>query len=106
MTTKGSETINCIQVSNKTINNSPKIANNFNSHFTSVDERIEDNLVKSKFSSSKYLSNPNDHSFFIKPKNAEEVLCEITKLKNNKLVGPSSIPLKFLKLLKSTLPGK
>ena len=39
----------------------------------------------------------------MKPTNAEEVLCEIAKLKNNKSIGPYSIPLKFLKLIKTTL---
>ena len=79
------------------------MANNFNNHFTSIVEKMEVNLVKTKFNYSKDLSNPNKCSFFIKPTNAEDVLCEITKLKNNKLTGPSSISLKFLKLFKTTL---
>ena len=95
ITTKESKEINCIQVGNKTINNPIKIANSFNNHFTSIAEKIEDNLVKSKFNYSRYLCNPNEYSFFIKPTNAEEVLCEITKLKNNKSIGPSSIPLNY-----------
>ena len=103
ITTKGSKEINCIQIGNKTINNPIKIANNFNNHFTSTAEKIDDNLVKFKFCYFKYLSNPNEYSFFIKPTNAEEVLGEITKLKNNKSIGPCSIPLKFLKLFKTTL---
>ena len=103
ITTKGIKEINCIQIGNKTINNRTKIANNFKNHFTSIAEKIEDNLVKSKFNYSKYLSNPNEYSFFMKPTNAEEVLCEITKLENNKSIGPCSIPLKFLKLFKTTL---
>ena len=82
--TKGSKEINCIQVVNKTINNPIKIANNFNNHFISIAEKIEENLVKSKLNYSKYLSKLSKYSFFIKATNAEEVLCEITKLKNNK----------------------
>ena len=35
---KENKEINCIQVGNKTINN-PKIANNFNNHFTSIAEK-------------------------------------------------------------------
>ena len=103
ITRKGSKEINCIQIDNKTINNPTKTANNFNNHSTSIAEKIEDSLVKSKFNYSKYLSNPNKYSFFIKPANAEEVPCEITKLKNNKSIGPCIIPLKFLKLFKTTL---
>ena len=103
ITTKESKEINCIQVGNKTVNNPIEIANNFNNHVNSIAEKIEHNLVKSKFNYSKYLSNPNEYSFFINPTNAEEVLCEIIKLKNNKSIGSSSIPLKFLKLFKTTL---
>ena len=103
ITTNESKGINCIQVDHKTINNPTKIAYYFNNHFTSIAEKMEDNLVKSKFNYSKYLSNPNEYSFFLKPTNAEEVLCEITKLKNNKSIGPSTIPLKFLKLFKTPL---
>ena len=43
-------------------------------------KKVKDNLVKSKFNYVKYLSNPNEQSFFIKPKNTKEVLCKITKL--------------------------
>ena len=60
ITTKGSKEINCIQVGNKTINNPITITNNFNNHFTSIAEKIEENLVKSKFNYSKYLSNLNE----------------------------------------------
>ena len=88
-TTKVSKEINCIQVGNKIINNPTNIANNFNNHIILIAEKIEDNLVKSKFNYSKCLSNPNKHSFFIKPINAHEVLCKITKLKNNISIGPS-----------------
>ena len=100
---QGSKESNCIQVGNKNINNPIEIANSFNNHFTSIAEKIEDNLVKLKFNSSRYLSNPNEYSVFIKPTNAEEVLHEITKLKNNKSIGPSSILPEFVKLFKTTL---
>ena len=103
ITTIVSKEISCIQVGNKTINNPIEIANSFNNHFTSIAEKIEDNLVKLKFNSSRYLSNPNEYSVFIKPTNAEEVLHEITKLKNNKSIGPSSILPEFVKLFKTTL---
>ena len=103
ITTVGTKEISCIQVGNKTINNPTEIANSFNDHFTSIAEKIEDNLAKFKFNYSRYLSNPKEYCFFIKPTNAEEVLHEITKLKNNKSIGPSSIPPKLVKLLKITL---
>ena len=48
ITTERIKKINCIQVGNKTVNNPIKIEN-FINHFTSVAEKIEDNLVKSEF---------------------------------------------------------
>ena len=45
------------------MDNRTKIANNFNNHFTSIAGKLEDNIVKSIFSYSKYLSNPNNHTF-------------------------------------------
>ena len=101
--TKRSKEIKCAEVGKKTISNPAEIANNLNNHFTLIAEKIEGNLVKPKFSHSKYLSNPNKYSFFIRPGNTEEVVYEITKLKSNKSIGPSSISLKFLKLFKTTL---
>ena len=43
ITTKERKEINCSQVGNKIINN-PKIANKFSNHFTSIAEKVEDNL--------------------------------------------------------------
>ena len=72
------------------MNNPIKIANSFNNHFTSIAEKIEHNLVKSKFNYSKYLSNPNEYSFFKKPTNAEEVICDQGKKQINRAIKHSS----------------
>ena len=49
------------------------------------------------------MKNPNSNSFFITPTNNEEVLSEIKNLKKDKSSGPSSIPVKILKLFQTPL---
>ena len=100
---KRSNNINCIQIGRTAIFNSSDIANEFNRHFTSVAKQIEEKLIKSKHHYSKYLKNPNSNSFFIAPTNNKEVLSEIKNLKMEKSSGPSSIPIKFLKLFQTPL---
>ena len=51
---KGSNNINCIQIGKNTITNSSVIANEFNTHFTSVAKQIEEKLIKPKHHYSKY----------------------------------------------------
>ena len=99
----GLNNINCIQIGRTTIFNSSDIANEFNRHFTSVAKQIEEKLIKPKHHYSKYLKSPNSNSFFIVPTKNEEVLSEIKNLKKDKSSGPSSIPIKFLKLFQTPL---
>ena len=49
------------------------------------------------------MKNPNSNSFFITPTNNEEVLSEIKNLKKDKSSGPSSTPVKILKLFQTPL---
>ena len=100
---KGSNNINCIQIGRTTISNSSDIANEFNRHFTLFAKQIEEKLRKPKHYCSKYLKNPNSNFFFIAPTNIEEFLSEIKNLKKDKYSGPSSILIKFLKLLQTPL---
>ena len=94
---KGSNNINCNQTERTTIFNSSDIANEFNSHFTSVAKQIEEKLIKPKHHYSKYLKNPNSNSIFIAPTN------KIKNLRKDKSSGPSSIPIKFLELFQTSL---
>ena len=72
--------INCVQVDNRTINEPTEIANEFNDHFTTIAQKIEQKLTKPKFNYSEYLRNLKEQSLFINPTNAEEVLSEIKNL--------------------------
>ena len=93
-----SKEVNCIQVSNKTVNDPSKIAKEFNNHFTSIAKKLEEKLIKPKSDFSQYLKDPNQQSFFIAAAESSEILSEIKSLKSSKSSGPSGIPVKILKL--------
>ena len=84
----------------RTINEPTKMDNEFNDHFTTIAQIIEQKLIKPKFNYFKYLRNTNEQSVFINPRNAEEVLSEIKNLNYNKSTGPCGILLKFHKYFK------
>ena len=48
-----------------------------------------------------YLNNPICNSFYIFPTTCSEIETEISQLKTGKSVGPSSIPVDILKMLKT-----
>ena len=47
-----------------------------------------------------YLKNRNDHNFFIKPTDRDEILKQINNLNANKATGPHSIPNEILQVAK------
>ena len=100
---KSSKEINCLKVNHKTITDIKDIANEFNIHFTAAAKKIEKKLISSQSEFTHYLPQPNQDSFFLDPTTKEEVQSEINTLKTNKSSGPSSIPTKILKLLKTSL---
>ena len=92
--------INYIQNNNNMTVNSPKeIGEEFNNHFTSIAKNIKKKLIKPNCYFSKFLKNPNKHSFFITLTNQQEVASIIKTLKNSKSSGLS----KFSKLFENTL---
>ena len=87
-----------------TIVDPKEIANTFNSHYTSVAEKI---LKKRKYSGNKsfssYLKNPNSLSFSIKPTSPTEIEDVISKLDTNKSTGPNSIPQQIIQSIKKSI---
>ena len=87
-----------------TIVDPKEIANTFNSHYTSVAEKI---LKKRKYSGNKsfssYLKNPNSLSFLIKPTSPTEIEDVISKLDTNKSTGPNSIPQQIIQSIKKSI---
>jgi hypothetical protein len=70
--------INKLIVNNKTVNSDKDMADAFNDHFTSVGERLA-NEIKEPETHRKYLSLPIELSFFLSPTSTEEVLKQIKK---------------------------
>ena len=50
-----------------------------------------------------YLNNPVCNSFYFFPVTCSEIETEISKLKTGKSVGPFSIPIEILKMLKACI---
>ena len=50
-----------------------------------------------------FLKTPFCNSIFISPTTAEEIETESTKLKCSKAAGPFSVPVTFLKILKTVI---
>jgi len=88
----------------KTVYNSTEIANAFNSHYTSVADKI---LKNRKYDGKKtfnaYLKNPNQRSFMIKPTTPQEIEDTISKIDTSKSTGPNSIPNPLLKGIKKSI---
>ena len=76
-----------------------QIANTFNSYFSSIGETLQSKIHSSHISFTRYLKNPNIHSFFVFPTDSTEVSNLISGLKNGKASGPNSIPTTVLKHL-------
>ena len=77
--TKSNET-NCIQVNNKTRNDSSKTANEFNKYFSSMTKKVEEKLIKPKSNFSQYLNKPYQQSLFI---NATSLFINATESSEN-----------------------
>ena len=84
---------------NKHISDPKDITNGYNMYFTSIASNIENKLIKTNNHFSEYLINPNPHSIFLSPIIPKTIQSEITALKNNKALGPNSIPTKVLKYI-------
>ena len=93
----------CIVDNGLSVTDPSQIANVFNSYFSSIGETLQSKINSSYLSFTRYLKNPNIHSFFISPTDSTEVYNLITNLKNGKASGPNSIPTSLLKHLNSEI---
>eukprot|EP00111_Clytia_hemisphaerica_P013078 TCONS_00038411-protein len=83
----------------KSIKTDDNIATSFNEYYSSIAEKTKSKIVPTDKHFAHFLQRPNAHSIFLNPTSPLEVLNIITKLNNNKSVGPESIPAAFLKIL-------
>ena len=67
--------------------------------FINVGPSLEKKIPKSYKSPSSFLKNRNLNNFLTNPTTPEEIINIINNMNNNKTCGPSSIPIKLLKLI-------
>ena len=84
-----------------TITNQVEISNVFNNYFATIAEKTKENINPSHKHFSDFLKNRHHNSFFLSPTNKSEIQNVISSPNSNKSVGPNSIPIKKLKLLKN-----
>ena len=89
-----------------TITNQVEISNVFNNYFATIAEKTKENINPSHKHFSHFLKNRHHNSFFLSPTSKSEILSIISSLNSNKSVGPNSIPIKILKLLKNDISSQ
>ena len=76
-----------------------KIAEGFNSFFSSIAGKLQGNIHSVNTDFNKYLSDRVNTNFVMHSADTEEILRIILSLNNSKSTGPNSIPTEILKLL-------
>ena len=82
-----------------------EMANAFNEFFTNVGPNLDKHIPKSQRPNRElhYLGPRIPHTFLISPTNYDEIIDIINNLDDSKSSGPSSIPIKLLKLVKNEI---
>ena len=90
-----------IYENNSLIKEPRMIANSFNNFFVNVGKTIDGKILFSGASPEKFFKNLENDSIFISPVVPEEIISIISSLNTKKSIGPHSIPVKLLKVLKA-----
>lgn len=100
MSTKPSKSIPKItlKIGNVVESDPTKLADEFNRYFTSIAQKIRQDIPHSRKNFRDYMVNPNQNSFFFSPISPDEIVDIIKKLDPHKSTGPFSIPNKILHL--------
>ena len=96
--TKGQPT--SMMIDNKLITDPTNIAECFNNYFSSIAEKLQQNLTFGNNNFSKYLNEPLNNNFLFKSVDSNEFILIIASFENSKASGPLSIPTEILKLIK------
>lgn len=88
---------------NKEFSDPKHISDAFNNYFANVGNKLENEIPRVNKRPEEYLRLPQSNSFFISPTTTTEIENIISSLKSGKAVGPFSIPIDILKLLKSAI---
>ena len=103
MRSSSSVTPTLLTFQNETIDNLKRIANIFNNDFSTISKKTQAKIKYSYKKCTDYLTNENPNSFFLSPKDKEEIKLILSSLVISKPTGPYSIPTKVLKLLKNDI---
>ena len=85
------------------IKNPKDIAESLNQYFVNVAENIDKEIPRTRKCPLGYMGVRNISSFFVSPTDEAEVTSIISQMQTGKSVGPFSIPLNLLKMLKSAI---
>ena len=77
-----------------------KIAEGFNAYFSSIAEKLQQNISFGGVDFTKYLTTPLGNNFLFKAVDENEISIIIDSLENSKATGPHSIPTEILKIIK------
>ena len=87
----------------QTIKNPKDITESLNQYFVDVAENIDKEIPRTRKYPLDYMGVRNSSSFFVSPTDEAEVISIISQMQTGKSVGPFSIPLNLLKMLKSAI---
>ena len=94
---------NSLLVNKELISDPKQVSNTFNQYFSTIASDLQGKIHHQGQDFKSYLNNRNEHSFFIRPTNSNEVLKIINTISINKATGPHSIPTDILHLIKSNI---
>ena len=97
--------VNKIVIDNHEIVDQQSIANVFNDFFANIGSNLASSIPSVTHNTGEFMTPPICDSLFLSPVTANEIELEIAKLNASKAVGPSSIPIVILKILKCELSG-
>ena len=98
--THGNQHVNKIVIDDREIVDQESIANVFNEFFANIGSNLASSIPSVTHTAGEYMPSPFCDSLFLSPVTANEIELEIAKLNASKAVGPSSIPIVILKILK------
>jgi len=89
-----------ILINNELETDPSKIAEGFNGYFSSIADKLQQNIFSGNNNFSKYLNRPLDYNFLFKSADPDEIIFIINSIESGKATGPYSIPTEILKLVK------
>ena len=92
-----------IYYNNKTVTSPFEIANAFNNYFSNIALDIQSSIKYSAKEFHEFLPPLSIKSFFLSPTDKNEIISIISALDSQKALGPNSISIRILKLMKNDI---